>query len=209
MERSDIRASDLGGLRISDADRDQISEVLSEHASEGRLTMDELDQRLGTLYASQTRAQAASVVADLPPLAAAHPGHRFHLGFGHHDAVPTLPEWLTAGEVFDSTPPTAVTAPDASRPATGAPARGDRAALRKQAKLRADENAIGHAFQAKRRAINAELEQTAAMSEPADVQRLKQALREAQETMAAARQAAAVGDRAEVQRLLARLRTPA
>ncbi|MGZ6135593.1 MAG: DUF1707 SHOCT-like domain-containing protein [Myxococcaceae bacterium] len=45
-----------GRLRISDADRNQISNVLGEHAAEGRLTIDELDRRLGVLYAARTRA---------------------------------------------------------------------------------------------------------------------------------------------------------
>ena len=65
-----------GRLRISDADRDQISDVLAEHVAEGRLTFDELDRRLGVLYAAQTRAEVAPLVADLPLLAA--PGDERH-----------------------------------------------------------------------------------------------------------------------------------
>ncbi len=63
------QAADSGNLRIADVDRELIAEVLSQHMSDGRLTTDELEDRLGTLYASQTRAQARSVLADLPPLA--------------------------------------------------------------------------------------------------------------------------------------------
>ena len=57
-----------GRLRISDADRDQISNVLGEHAAEGRLTLDELDRRLGVLYTAQTRAEVAPLVALAAPL---------------------------------------------------------------------------------------------------------------------------------------------
>ncbi len=89
-----------GEWLISDADRDQISAVLSQHMAEGRLTVDELDQRVGRLYESRTREQAAEVIADLPALGPPDPpvesGH-FHIGHEHADAVPALPSWLTAG----------------------------------------------------------------------------------------------------------------
>jgi DUF1707 SHOCT-like domain len=199
----DIR--ETGAWRISDADRDQISSVLSEHAAEGRLTMDELDQRLGTLYAAQTRAQAAAVVADLPPLTAPDEPHHFHIG--HDDEpVPALPEWLASWRLVELD-----TAP--ARPAPGgapAPPRTphqDRAAARKRAKLRQDENAIGHTFQATRRAINAQIESASASGGSGDVERLRERLREAQDTAASAHRAVAAGDRAEVQRRLVRLRT--
>jgi hypothetical protein len=200
-----MQGADPGGLRISDADRDQISGVLSEHAAEGRLTMDELEQRLGKLYASETRAQAGVLVADLPPLADAGDRHHFHLGDEHGDPVPRLPDWLTV----DATPP-APSAVSRLRAATSGarPApREDKAEMRRRTKRRADENAIGHAFQAKRRAINDERERALAAGKTDDVARLNEALREADETATSARQAAATGDRAKVQQLLARLRS--
>jgi hypothetical protein len=169
--------ADGGGLRISDADRDQISEVLSEHAGEGRLTMDELDQRIGQLYSAQTRGQAAALFSDLPALDAPEPA---------------LPAWLTPGTVL---------APAAVSPTPIA--HEDRAALRRRAKLRQDENAIGHTFQATRRAINAQLE---TCGTPVQAQPLRDKLREAQQIADQARQAVAAGDRAEVQRRLAQLR---
>ena len=79
--------------------------------------------------------------------------------------------------------------------------------MRKRAKLRQDENAIGHTFQATRRAINAELERANASGQSDEVRRLETCLRDAQKTAESARQAIAVGDRAEAQRLLAQLRT--
>ena len=106
-----------GRLRISDADRDQISNVLGEHAAEGRLTIDELDRRLGVLYAAQTRAEVAPLVADLPLLAA--PGEERHHLLAHEREknLPTLPEWLTRAEVAALAPPTraAVSAPRAGQ----------------------------------------------------------------------------------------------
>jgi Domain of unknown function (DUF1707) len=170
-----VAAPDGGAFRISDVERDQVSEVLSEHAGEGRLTMDELDQRLGVLNDSETRAQVAALVADLPPLAA-----------------PALPEWLSSGPLVQ-----------APQPAPLVPPHEDRAAMRKRAKLRQDENAIGHTFQAVRRTINAELPKTAA---PEEQQRLRERLRQAQDFADAARAAVTAGNRAEVQQQLARLR---
>src|SRR5436309_7556392 len=90
----DMRGGDAGELRIGDSDRDQISDVLSEHVAEGRLTIDELDQRLGILYAARTRSEAAAVLADLPPLAAPGTAQHFQLGHTHEDPVPSLPAWL-------------------------------------------------------------------------------------------------------------------
>jgi hypothetical protein len=192
-----------GELRIGDADRDQISDVLSEHAAEGRLSMDELDARLGTLYAAETRTQAAAVVADLRALSPAgrerpeHAEHHFHLGHERDDAFPSLPAWLTPAEVA------VLAAPPAARaPAT----HEDKAALRKRAKLRQDENAIGHTFQAVRRAINAKLEAATAARDSALVEQLRGRLNEAEDAAAAGRRAVAAGDRAQAQQQLARLR---
>jgi Domain of unknown function (DUF1707) len=98
---------DTGDLRIGDADRDMIAAVLEQHMVDGRLTADELDERLGRLNDSQTREQARTVVADLPPLAPSD-GEP-------HETVPVLPDWATA-------PSPTVVGP----PATGAAAVGDR-----------------------------------------------------------------------------------
>ncbi len=187
-----------GRLRISDADRDQISDVLGEHAAEGRLTMDELDRRVGVLYAAQTRAEVAPLVADLPPLVA--PGEERHHVLVHEreESLPTLPEWLTPAEVTALAPP--------ARAAVSAPGAG-KAALRKHAKLRQDENAIGHTFQATRRSIGAAVERARSAGNSTEVARLEQRLREANEAAQAGRRAVTAGNRAAAQQQLARLRS--
>ena len=53
-------------LRISDAERHQVAELLREAAGDGRLTMDELDERLETVYRAKTYAELVPVAADLP-----------------------------------------------------------------------------------------------------------------------------------------------
>jgi hypothetical protein len=55
-----------GHLRVSDADREQAAEVLRQAAGDGRLTLDELDERLTTAYAAKTYADLESVTSDLP-----------------------------------------------------------------------------------------------------------------------------------------------
>jgi hypothetical protein len=53
-------------LRVSDADREQAAEMLRTAAGDGRLTLDELDERLSAAYAAKTYADLESVTSDLP-----------------------------------------------------------------------------------------------------------------------------------------------
>ena len=53
-------------LRASDADRERVAETLREAAGDGRLTMDELDERLDAVYAAKTYAELAPITHDLP-----------------------------------------------------------------------------------------------------------------------------------------------
>jgi Domain of unknown function (DUF1707) len=58
--------SDLSSLRVADADREQLIEELREHAGAGRLTSEELEERIGGAYAASTRADLDALRADLP-----------------------------------------------------------------------------------------------------------------------------------------------
>src|SRR6266516_954615 len=53
-------------LRAADADRDQTAEVLRRAATEGRITFDELDERISRAYAAKTFADLEAVTSDLP-----------------------------------------------------------------------------------------------------------------------------------------------
>jgi hypothetical protein len=53
-------------LRASDAEREHHAELLREHAAQGRLTVDELEERLDRVYAARTRGELGPVLADLP-----------------------------------------------------------------------------------------------------------------------------------------------
>jgi hypothetical protein len=53
-------------LRASDADRERIATVLRDAAAQGRLGLDELDDRLGAVYAAKTYADLEPLTSDLP-----------------------------------------------------------------------------------------------------------------------------------------------
>jgi hypothetical protein len=53
-------------MRVSDGDRERAAGVLREAAGHGRITMDELDERLELAYAAKTYADLAAVTRDLP-----------------------------------------------------------------------------------------------------------------------------------------------
>ena len=65
------------GLRVSDVERDAVAHELREHFAVGRLTIDELHERLDRLYAARTRADLDAVTVDLPrPTAEPDTGRR-------------------------------------------------------------------------------------------------------------------------------------
>ena len=53
-------------LRVSDAERDATGETLRVAAAEGRLELDELEQRLDLAYAARTRGELLVLTGDLP-----------------------------------------------------------------------------------------------------------------------------------------------
>jgi hypothetical protein len=55
-------------LRASDAEREQVIEDLRQHAADGRLTMDEFEQRVTEALAATTRADLEPVLRELPAL---------------------------------------------------------------------------------------------------------------------------------------------
>jgi class 3 adenylate cyclase len=52
--------------RVADADRDRTVTLLREHVVEGRLTLDEFSERMGTALEAKTRGELDAVMADLP-----------------------------------------------------------------------------------------------------------------------------------------------
>ena len=63
----------MSELRVSDADRDRVAERLRAAAGEGRLTSDELEERLESAFSARTGTELEPLVADLPEPAGAPP----------------------------------------------------------------------------------------------------------------------------------------
>jgi hypothetical protein len=56
------------GLRVSDAERAAAMDRLSAHAAAGRLSMEELEERVAATYAAVSTGDLSAVEADLPDL---------------------------------------------------------------------------------------------------------------------------------------------
>ncbi len=65
-EQSPAPLSPAGTARAGDADREAIAERLRVAAGEGRIDLEELDDRLGQAYRAKTYDQLRALVADLP-----------------------------------------------------------------------------------------------------------------------------------------------
>ncbi|MGH9127974.1 MAG: DUF1707 SHOCT-like domain-containing protein [Acidimicrobiales bacterium] len=61
-------------VRVSDAEREEAAGVLREHCGDGRLTLDELSERLEATFAARTREELSLVLTDLPALPTQAPG---------------------------------------------------------------------------------------------------------------------------------------
>jgi hypothetical protein len=72
--------TDLGrpgyDLRIGDAERDATIAALREHFAAGRLTLDELTERIDGALAAKTQGQIDALIADLPRLREQRPPAR-------------------------------------------------------------------------------------------------------------------------------------
>ncbi|MCT9928620.1 DUF1707 domain-containing protein [Planotetraspora sp. A-T 1434] len=55
-------------MRASDGDRDRVAAALREHVTEGRLSVDEFNERLEQVYQSRTYGELAKLTADLPEI---------------------------------------------------------------------------------------------------------------------------------------------
>ncbi|CAA9505270.1 MAG: hypothetical protein AVDCRST_MAG30-2162 [uncultured Solirubrobacteraceae bacterium] len=58
-------------IRASDAERERVASALSAHAGDGRLTVEELDERTAAAYSARTLPELAALTADLPAIATA------------------------------------------------------------------------------------------------------------------------------------------
>lgn len=86
----------FAGLRVGHAERDAVAAVLQEAAGDGRLAMDELDERLEAALQAKTYAELEPLVADLSadlPWRPRGPGAVVAPGGSHPSAYPSAPGW--------------------------------------------------------------------------------------------------------------------
>ncbi len=62
-------AAEPGSTRAGDDERAQAAQLLTDAAAQGRLTVDEYEQRLAKAYAATTRGELARLSSDLPDFA--------------------------------------------------------------------------------------------------------------------------------------------
>ena len=86
--------------RASDADRDRVAEVLREAAGDGRLTLEELQERLNQVYMAKTYAELAVLTADLPKQQPAGDLPPLVLKGGLHGASRGPGRWEVPGHVI-------------------------------------------------------------------------------------------------------------
>jgi hypothetical protein len=60
-------------LRVGDADREAVAAALREHYAQGRLTLEEFNQRIEAAFAATMRSQLTGLTRDLPPVATPAP----------------------------------------------------------------------------------------------------------------------------------------
>ena len=65
--------NELGRIRVSDDERESVVRRLQEATAEGRLSLDELGDRVAGAYAALTRSELDHFVDDLPPAPAPAP----------------------------------------------------------------------------------------------------------------------------------------
>jgi hypothetical protein len=61
-------ATEDAHVRASDVERDQVIKTLGQHTADGRLTMDEFEERVGEALSATSRADLEPVLRELPAL---------------------------------------------------------------------------------------------------------------------------------------------
>jgi hypothetical protein len=75
-EADDTAAARRGALRVSDAERQTVIEELRQHTGDGRLTLDEFEDRVDEVLRARTRAELDTTTRELPSLPRSVPRRR-------------------------------------------------------------------------------------------------------------------------------------
>lgn len=89
-------------MRASDGDRDKVAAALREHHAEGRLTLDEFNERLELVYLGKTMGDLRKLTVDLPdidlrshPATAVSPAKRSEAGNHEKGLRAAWASWAT------------------------------------------------------------------------------------------------------------------
>ncbi len=120
--------SETPRVRTSDAERERIAETLRNAVAEGRLTLEEGDERLAALYATKFRDELGGLINDLPPVPDAKgsrrrgPGHGWGPNWAHDGGWGA--GWGPGGG-WDPSGAPRPTSPQAAGPQSGGPQDSD------------------------------------------------------------------------------------
>lgn len=87
-------------MLLSDAERELLFEKLKLHAAAGRLAIEELERRVALVALAETRQQAETALADLPPIESTASGRRVRSRGRHGEADRPAPDWHPTNERF-------------------------------------------------------------------------------------------------------------
>jgi hypothetical protein len=88
--------------RASDADRDIAADILCAAVGDGRLTLDELDDRLGSALSARTTIELAALIADLPGRRCAPPGPARPFEPAARSGFPSASRWSVIQTLTDT-----------------------------------------------------------------------------------------------------------
>ena len=97
---ADGGSAGIRGVRLSDAEREEVADLLARHMAAGRLTVDELEQRVASLYRARSRDEVTALIHDLPPLPSSQPQPRTRRGRGHGESASPRVGWIATNERF-------------------------------------------------------------------------------------------------------------
>ncbi|WP_409489710.1 DUF1707 domain-containing protein [Amycolatopsis sp. cmx-11-12] len=94
-------------LRAADTDRERVASLIQAAGGEGRLTLEEVEDRLSTVYSTRYTDELATLTSDLPkpapkrrPVAFGHPAVRIHLAVAVVLSVLLIVRWTVSDVPF-------------------------------------------------------------------------------------------------------------
>ncbi|WP_410604494.1 DUF1707 domain-containing protein [Amycolatopsis sp. lyj-90] len=94
-------------LRAADADRERVASLIQAAGGEGRLSLEEVEDRLGTVYSTKYTDELAALTSDLPKpvpkrraVVFGHRAVRIHLAVAVALSVLLIVRWTVSGVPF-------------------------------------------------------------------------------------------------------------